>query len=324
MFARRHDLRDFVVDEALILPSHSRTLELVGALDPLEDPRPRARRRSRQQIDPRTARGGPTLAKSPRPALAARSAWPCRDGAAGLLQVAGTALGPRQPRRPRLSRGRRRSLSAPRSRRRVLARARLLPRVHRAHRGGGIPRPRGPAHARSLSPLRVTAGQRAVLGRDARDRRRPRALAGGAAPPLAMARRRLELRPPPGGGYLVVHGDAPADARAWRLRTAVPATSRCEGRARRGGCLSAPTSLQARIRRTRDRARLRGAPLPPLLALRLPGGPDRDREDRDDPRRALHGGARPARRAPAPRRGLAGREALLHGQSQDDGVQRRL
>src|SRR5437867_2619389 len=105
MFARRHDLRDFVVDEALILPSHSRTLELVGALDPLEDPRPRARRRSRREIDPRTARGGPTLAKSPRAALAARSAWPCRDGAAGLLQVAGTALGPRQPRRPRLSRG---------------------------------------------------------------------------------------------------------------------------------------------------------------------------------------------------------------------------
>src|SRR2546428_8465851 len=220
---------------------------IAGAVDPVEDAGPRPRRGPRVSGDARAPGGDTVLGPGAGGPFATGPARSTRDRPARLLQVARAALGPREPRRPGLPERRRKPPSDPRPAAPALARPELLPRVRDADRGRGLPRPRRSRHAGPLPALRVAAGERPVLDRDARDRGRAGGDPGRAPASLAMAGRRLELRPGSRRGHLVLHGNAAADARPGGVRAWPQARRRAEGRqaSRRG--VPAPTPLQARL-----------------------------------------------------------------------------
>src|SRR5437588_2615494 len=101
------DLVRWAHDETIGDGSDPRAARLGGPIDPLEDPRPCARRGSQFEVHSVAPRGDPELTDSPRTSFPARPARTAQHEATGLLQVAGSSLGARKPRRPRLSRRRR-------------------------------------------------------------------------------------------------------------------------------------------------------------------------------------------------------------------------
>src|SRR5687767_9897517 len=137
----------------------------------MEDAGARSRRGSKVEGCARAPGRDTTLPTGSGAPLAPRSARPAWDRAEGLLQVAGTPLGTGEPRGSRLSRRRREPPSAARPRSRALARPELFQGVRSAVQSGGLSRAWRTGDARSLSPVRVSAGQRVVFTDHARDRR---------------------------------------------------------------------------------------------------------------------------------------------------------
>src|SRR6266568_5186885 len=146
----------------------------------------------------------------------------------------------------------------------------------------------------------------------------------GAPSALAVARRRVELRPPPFRRHVFVHGDKVADARSRGVRADPQVRRRRRGgRAGERG-VSPEEAVQAGHRWTDHPPGFHGPPLPAVLALRLPRRTAGHAPDWTDSGSSLRGRARSPRR-PAPARWrLARREAPLQGPSSDDGGERRL
>src|SRR5437773_2479809 len=166
---------------------------VAGTLHPLEDSRPRPRRRPRLEGDPRTRGKDPHLparSGSPLPTKRSRATG---DGPQGVLQVAGRPLGPCLPRGSRLSPRRQGPPSDPGPDLRMLAQAELLPRVRGAHGGRGVSPRRSARDAGPGPPMRVPAGERPPIPDGPGAHRRAGGFPRRAAPPLAVARRRLEL-----------------------------------------------------------------------------------------------------------------------------------
>src|SRR5207247_9554894 len=100
----------------------------------------------------------------------------------------------------------------------VQAQPELLPRVRGADAARSLREEGSPGHDGPLPAMRLAAGQRPVLAHDPWNRRRARGFLGGAIAALAMAGRRLELRPAPRRRHFLVHGDEAAHAGAGGVR----------------------------------------------------------------------------------------------------------
>src|SRR5436305_2621890 len=92
----------------------------------------------------------------------------------------------------------------------MLAQAQLLPRIRGAHGGRGLSARRSARDAGPGPSMRLAAGERPPVPDGAGTRRWAGGFPRRAAPPLAVARWRMELRPASGGRHVLVHGDAPA------------------------------------------------------------------------------------------------------------------
>src|SRR5918994_1287335 len=177
---------------------------------------------------------------------------------------------------------------------------------------GGPPPPDRAGGRRAGPPLRLPGGQRPGGRLPARHGRRPPGRAARhVAGPLAVAGRRLELRPAGQRPPLVVPrvaptGLGPARVLAGHRRDLGPGGGRAGGRA-----VPLPPAVPLPGRRPGDRPALAEPALPALLALRrAPGaaGPVPAGQGRRPPRRR-----RPRRRRPAPppRRPLAAGRRLV-------------
>src|SRR6266571_1592271 len=152
-------------------PGSGHAAPVEGALDPMEDEGPRPRGGAGLETGASTRGRDQPLPKGTGAPFPTRPARPAGDRTGGLLQMAGSPLGAREPRRHRISRGGRDPLSDAGPDFGVLAETELLPRVHREDRGRGVPTRRRPRDGGSVPPLRVPAGESAVLPHDPRNRR---------------------------------------------------------------------------------------------------------------------------------------------------------
>src|SRR4030095_11988587 len=130
------------------------------------------------------------------------------------------------------------------------------------------PRTRDSSHRRPRAALRLPGGERGLRPADTRPRRRAHGRARGAAPALAVARWRLELRQAARGRALVLHGDPDPAPRPRAPRPARREPPLEAPRPAGGGGLPETGSLQGCAGRKADLEGLPRAPLPVLLALR--------------------------------------------------------
>src|SRR5437773_3156491 len=171
----------------------------------------------------------------------------------------------------------------------MLAQAELLPRIRGAHGGRGLSARRSARDAGPGPSMRLAAGERPPVPDGAGTRRWAGGFPRRAAPPLAVARWRMELRPASGGRHVLVHGDAPAHARLGgprpgpSLRGSLPG-----GRSRERGVPPAE-ALPAGHQRGDHPRRFCDVTPSAVLALRHPRRPHGDGPPRQDPRPPMRG-----------------------------------
>src|SRR5438034_6795511 len=199
----------------------------------------------------------------------------------------------------------------------MLAQAELLPRIRGAHGGRGLSARRSARDAGPGPSMRLAAGERPPVPDGGGTRRWAGGFPRRAAPPLAVARWRVELRPASGGRHVLVHGDAPAHARLGGPRPGPSLRGSLPGDRSRERGVPPAEALPAGHQRGDHPRRFCDVALSAVLALRHPLSPHGDGPPRQYPRPPMWGGPRPPRGEAPSRRRMARGAALLQGPAAD-------